>query len=304
MKLRQLEAIRAVMASGTTTHAAELMGLTQSAVSRLITQLEDELGLSIFDRRHGRLQITPEGQHFYDIARKVLDGIDQINATARDIRMLQAGALRILAMPALAYGLLPGTIGKINAQYKQVKISVGVGSRAQIEDGIASAQYDVGIATLPVDQQGIEVEDLCAVDCVAILPARHPLAAKNVITAQDLAALPFISLTSGTLFRYRVDELFATLGVRRSLLVEVPSTIMVSELVASGIGVSIVHPFVAAAFRANVAVKPFQPAIRFSYGLLFPASQTRSLLTRTFVDVIRSDVTETYGGRGAARGKS
>ena len=107
MKLRQLEAIRAVMASGTTTHAAELMGLTQSAVSRLVAQLEEELGLSIFDRRHGRLQITPEGQQFYDVAKKVLAGIDQIDATARDIRTLQAGALRILAMPALAYGLRP-----------------------------------------------------------------------------------------------------------------------------------------------------------------------------------------------------
>ena len=294
MKLRQLEAIRAVMASGTTTHAAELMGLTQSAVSRLITQLEEELGLSIFDRRHGRLQITPEGQHFYDVARKVLDGIDQINATARDIRTLQAGALRILAMPALAYGLLPRTIARINARYKQVKISVGVGTRAELEDGIASAQYDVGIATLPVEQQGIEVESLCAVDCVAILPPDHPLAVQKTVSAKDMEGLPFVSLSSGTLFRYSIDEMFASLGIRRGMLVEVPSTIMVSELVAGGIGVSIVHPFVAAAFRDHVVTRPFEPAVRFEYGLLFPASQTRSLLTRTFVETIRADIAETY----------
>ena len=81
---------------------------------------------------------------------------------------------------------MPRTIGKINAQYKQVKISVGVGSRAELEDGIASAQYDVGIATLPVDQQGIEVETLCAVDCVAIVPAGHPLSSRKTIAAQDL----------------------------------------------------------------------------------------------------------------------
>ena len=294
MKLRQLEAIRAVMASGTTTHAAELMGLTQSAVSRLITQLEEELGLGIFDRRHGRLQITPEGQHFYDIARKVLDGIDQISATAKDIRTLQAGALRILSMPALAYGLLPRTISKINAQFKQVKISVGVGVRADLEDGVASAQYDVGIATLPVDQQGIDVEPLCAVDCVAVLPVDHPLTVQDSISADDMAELPFVSLSSGTLFRYRIDEQFAKQSVHRSLLLEVPSTIMVCELVAAGIGVSIVHPFVAAAFRDHVVARPFTPAIRFEYGLLFPASQTRSLLTRTFTDTIRADIAETY----------
>ena len=64
MKLRQLEALRAVVICGTTTQAGELMGLTQSAVSRLISQLENELGLDIFDRLQGRLRITPEGQHF------------------------------------------------------------------------------------------------------------------------------------------------------------------------------------------------------------------------------------------------
>ena len=79
MKLRQLEAMRAVLARGTTTHAAETIGLTQSAISRLITQLEDEVGLRLFDRRQGRLQITPEGQHFYAIAEKVLAGVDQIS---------------------------------------------------------------------------------------------------------------------------------------------------------------------------------------------------------------------------------
>ena len=102
MKLRQLEALRAVVASGTTTQAADLLGLTQSAISRLISQLETELGLNIFDRRHGRLRITPEGQHFYDVVKKVLSSVDQITATARDIRTLKTGALRIIAMPALA----------------------------------------------------------------------------------------------------------------------------------------------------------------------------------------------------------
>ncbi len=294
MKIRQLEAIRAVMASGTTTHAAELMGLTQSAVSRLVAQLEEELGLNIFDRRHGRLQITPEGRQFYDVAKKVLAGIDQIDATARGIRTLQAGALRVLAMPALAYGLLPRTIAKIYTRFKQVKISVGVGTRAELEDGIASSQYDVGIATLPVDQQGIDTELLCEVDCVAILPKGHDLAKKPALDAGDFSGQPFVSMSTGTLFRYKVDEMFAVSEIRRSLLVEVPSTIMVCELVASGIGVSVVHPFVAAGFRDNIVVRPFAPALRFQYGLLFPTNQQKSLLTKTFVETIRADIAEHY----------
>lgn len=290
MKLRQLEAMRAVLARGTTTHAAEALGLTQSAVSRLITQLEDEVGLRLFDRRHGRLLITPEGQHFFAIAEKVLAGVDQISATARDIRTLQVGTLRIIAMPALGYGLLPDTIAKIKARHKQVKISVNFGSRRDLERGLASAEYDFGIATLPVDQDLIEGEPLCGVNAVCVLPLDHPLAGKSSIEAADLEGMPFISMESGAFFRYRIDELFGRLGIPRSLGIEVQSTIMICNLVAKGLGVSIVHPFIADNFANQLVTRPFEPAIRFDYGLLFPAGQTRSQITTEFVKTLQESL--------------
>ncbi|MDH5749509.1 MAG: LysR family transcriptional regulator [Rhodospirillales bacterium] len=294
MKLRQLEAMRAVVASGTTTQAAELLGLTQPAVSRLITQLEDELCLNIFDRRHGRLRITPEGQHFYDVAQKVLASIDQITATARDIRTLQAGALRIIAMPALAYGLLPDTIAKFNAEYNQIKVSVVMGNRQDIEEGIEGAQYDLGIATLPNTQQSIDVEPLFAVNCVCIAPKGHPFEKLERVTAKDMSGMSFISLSAGTLFRYRIDELFGSLGIERKLVIEAPSTLLSCNLVARGVGVTIVHPFIATAYGDSVISRPFDPAIRLEYGLLFPSGHSRSLITKTFVETLRNDLINQY----------
>lgn len=282
--------MRAVLARGTTTHAAETIGLTQSAVSRLITQLEDEVGLRLFDRRQGRLQITPEGQHFYAIAEKVLAGVDQISATARDIRTLQAGTLRIIAMPALGYGLLPDTIAKVRARYKQVKIAVDFGDRHALERGLANAEYDFGIATLPVDHELIEGEPLCGINAVCVLPAGHPLADRRVIRAADLDGSSFVSMESGAFLRYRIDEMFGRLGVRRTLNVEAQSTIMVCSLVAKGLGVSIVHPFIAETFENQVLVRPFEPAIRFDYGLLFPAGQTRSQIATEFVKTLQESL--------------
>lgn len=283
MKLRQLEAMRAVLSRGTTTHAAELMGLTQSAVSRLITQLEQELGFNLFDRRHGRLMITPEGQQFYIVAEKVLSGIDQITATARDIQTLGTGTLRIIAMPALGYGMLPMTIAEVNANYPQVKISVDFGNRQEIEKGIANAEYDFGLATLPIEHDGIDIEPLCGVDAVCVTPINHPLARKKIIKASDLENEPFISIEPDGLFRYRTDELFGRLGVRRKLGIETKSTIMICSLVAAGVGLSIVHPFIVDSLSDKIAARRFEPAIRFEYGLLFPTGVTRSQMTQTFV---------------------
>lgn len=290
MKLRQLEAMRAVMANGTTTRAAEVLGVTQSAVSRLVSQLESELGLNLFDRRHGRLLITPEGQNFYVIAEKVLAGIDQIKATARDIQSLNAGALRIFAMPALGYGLLPDTIAKIKARYGRVKITVDIGTRPELEGGIAAARYDFGLATLPIEHESIDIEPLCGVNAVCILPPDHPLAARETVAAADLSGESFISIEPGALFRYRIDELFGGLGIRRSLRIEAQSTVMVCNMVAKGIGVSIVHPFIAETFGDSITVRRFEPALRFDYGMLFPAGQTRSKITREFVATLRDSV--------------
>lgn len=283
-------AMRAVVARGTTTHAAELLGLTQSTVSRLIIQLEEDLGVKLFERRHGRLLITPEGQHVYDIAHKVLDGVDHLNATARDVRTLRAGALRIIAMPALAYGLLPDTIARVTRRYPSVKISVDVGWRSDLENGITRSNYDLGLATLPVSEDAIEIEPLCAIDAVCVVPASDPLAEKQAIVAQDLAGASFISIDARTMLRFRTDELFGSLGVRRSLNIEAQSSHMACNLVARGLGVSIVHPFIAETFSPRVQIRQFSPSLRLEYGILFPSGQRRSLLSEVFVEWLREDV--------------
>ena len=294
MKLRQLEALRAVVVSGTTTQAGELMGLTQSAVSRLIRQLEDELGLSIFDRRNGRLRITPEGQQFYDLVGKLLTGIDHISATARDIRTLQSGALRIIAMPALAYGLLPDTITEISKKYSRIKVSVEMGTRQDVEEGVEKMHFDFGVATLPINQQSVDVESLFTANGVCVIPRGHPLAKKNNIDAKDLEDVPFISLNPGSLLRYRTDEVFGRLGIKRSLRIEAPSTLLATNLVAKGLGVSIIHPFIASAYGDKVVARPFEPSLRYDYGLLFPIGQTRSKITTIFVEKLRQEIAKTY----------
>ena len=188
-------------------------------------------------------------------------------------------------MPALGYGLIPETIARLKSRHKQIRISVDFGTRRELEKALANAEYDFGIATLPVDHELLEVELLCGVAAVCVLPVDHPLADKPVIEAADLDGSSFVSMESGAFFRYRIDEMFGRLGVRRDLNIEAQSTIMVCNLVAKGLGVSIVHPFIAEPFRGRLLLKPFEPAIRFDYGLLFPAGQTRSQIT---VEVVRT----------------
>jgi len=140
------------------------------------------------------------------------------------------------------------------------------------------------------------MEPLCGMDAVCITPLDHRLTKEKIVYAQDLAGEQFISLEPGTMFRYRTDEIFGGLGLRRKISVEAQSTVMVCNLVASGIGLSLVHPFVAHTFTDRIAIRPFEPAIRFEYGLLFPAGVTRSKITQEFTDTLKKSVADLSDG--------
>src|ERR1039458_2976050 len=110
MKIRQMQALRALVQTGTTSGAAQLLHMTQSAVSKLVTQIGTELNVHIFDRLHGRLVMTPEGRAIYEDVNRILAAIDDLRAKTHDIGALTGRAIRIGAMPALGYGLLSRTI--------------------------------------------------------------------------------------------------------------------------------------------------------------------------------------------------
>ena len=287
VKIRQLEAMRAVATTGTTTQAAAVMGLTQSAVSRLVSQLEEGLGFVLFDRHRGRLTITPEGQEFFTIAERILDEIDRIRETAINIRAHSAGTLRIVAMPAIGTCMLPKPLQLLQLENKRLNVIVHLKNRSELQHAVADRQYDFGLATLPMVQQGLSVEPLCRVRSVLIMPKGHRLADKQTVSANDLDGERFVSLSADTVMRYRTEDLFTRLKIKRQVTVEAQSTILMGNLVELGLGVAVVHPFVADHFEGRVEVRPFEPAIEISYGLIFPKGSRRLRIVDSFAEKMR-----------------
>jgi DNA-binding transcriptional LysR family regulator len=287
MKIRQLEALRAVVSTGTTMQAAEVLGMTQSAVSRLISQLEDSLGFALFDRHRGRLTITPEGQEFFSVAERILIEIDQIRETADNIRANRIGTLRIAAMPAIGTCMLPKPLQMLQGDYPNLKVIVDLKNRSDLQHAIADRNYDFGLATLPISQQGLSVEPFCKVRAVLIMPLGHPLSAQEEVGVGDLDGESVISLSADTIMRYRTEELFSRHKIDRRPTVEAQSTIMLGNMVALGMGVAVIHPFVADHFAGKVDVRPFNPAVEISYGLVYPEGTPRREIVDRFAANMR-----------------
>ncbi len=294
LNLRQLEAFRAVMLGGTTTRASVLLGVSQPSVSRLIDDLEVQLGVKLFMRERGRLYPTEEAQWLFTEAQEALTRLDRLDTAVRDIRHLSVGELRIVAAPPIAHSLVPKALERLRGTYPNLRVSIQVTTRRELRDWTNAQRFDIALPTLPIDYPEAKTEALGAVNCVCIMPLGHPLAEKTVVHAADLADATFVSLIPEILTRFRIDRLFEDAGVQRSrMLVEVQSTSGVCTLVAAGLGVSIVDPFTAVTFQPfGLAIRPFLPRFEMRYGMLFPIGRTRTKLAAAFAQAAKDIVAE------------
>jgi DNA-binding transcriptional LysR family regulator len=291
LKIRNIEAFHALMMAGTTTEAATMLRVSQPAISRMIGQLERDLGFALFKRAKGRLLPTPEAEIFDGEVEKSFIGIDKLARTAEDIRAKRTGHLRIVGMPALSLGFVPKVLDRFMQTRPRLKVTLEVRSSQKVIEWIAAQQFDLGLAVMPVDHPAIEVEPLDPSEAVCVLPPGHPLAAKQTIVPRDLEGVAFVSLGTEHRVRFEIDQAFEAVGVKRSVQVVAQLSAVVCQLVERGRGAGIVDPFTAADFaERGVVVRPFRPAVFFNTALLYPAHRPRSRLTEDFAALLKSSL--------------
>lgn len=268
MKIRQMEAMRAVVRAGTTKDAAPRILLTQSAVSKLVNQLEDELNVTLFHRHGGQMVLTPEGRLIYEDVERVLTIVDEMQAKSRDTGAMRAGKLRIGTMPALGHGLLPHALEALQHSFPNATVVIEEQPRIRIEEQVLSGYYDLGFVTLPIQSDRLTVTDLGTVSAVCVMPGDHRLIEKEIIDVHDLADEYVISVDPNTLLRHRTDALFGEARVRRKLTVQTQSTLLACNLVKAGVGLAIVHPLIAHSFLPSIEYRPFRPKIELKYAVI------------------------------------
>lgn len=289
MKIRQIEAFRAVMIAESVTRAAEMLKISQPSMSRLIADLETNTGLALFARRKGRLYPTPEAMYLYDEVEKSFVGLEKISDVVRDIRNLKTGQLRIACLPGLALRFLPALITEFLHDRPEVMVSLQPRSSPKIHEWLESQQFDIGIAE-PTDHPAIDIE-LLEFRCVCVLPKGHYLANKDVITPKDLDGLPFISLNSDHMTTHQMANAFRAAGAKRNISVETRLFAPACAFVAEGRGVAIADPITAAECKCwGIVARRFEPAITFEFGILYPAHRPHSLLIDEFVSVLKERI--------------
>lgn len=283
MKFRQLEAFHSLMISGSTVRAAELMQITQPAVSRSIAELEASLGFTLFDRVRGRMVPTTEGQLFFREVSESFKGMDRLRSAAASIRDFGSGHLKVASLSALGAEVVPKAIQDFRRSKPRVRITLQILPSAQVRNQVVDGNFDIGLAADEIDRSGVDTTHFGGFSGVIAMSPHHPLAKRDILGPEDLAGQPMIGLAPEDRARHRFDAILSEAGVSPEYVVETPSSTTTCALALAGDAVGLVNPLVVEGFVARgLEVRPFAPSVNFRSFLLFRPDIQRSKLVRDF----------------------
>jgi LysR family transcriptional regulator, transcriptional activator of the cysJI operon len=239
---RRLQVFHTVARVMSFTKAAEILHMTQPAVTFQIKQLEDAFNTRLFDRTHNKITLTEAGRVVYDYAEQILESYAKMANDVKDLTGDITGALVIGASTTIAEYLLPRLLGVFKKQFPDVTLRLQVGNTDAIVSMVENNLLDLGIVEAPVYNKNLEVITCRLDELVVIVPPDHPLAAFDTIRAEQLTQYPFILREEGSGTRVVIDEYMRNAGMNFidfDIVMELGSPESVKMAVESEVGVAI-----------------------------------------------------------------
>jgi len=240
MDLRQLEIIRAIADTGSFTAAGEKLHVSQSAISRQILLLEDELGEPVFHRIGRRIRITPAGESLLQLSHRVFRDLQETVTTISDKREALSGTMRLVGGMTVCLYVFPALLAEVRRVHPHLDMKVTVGSAERSIAMLRSGAGDLGMITLPVEATDLVSVPVLEEELLLITYPAHPLAKKKSITPADLDKQEFVLFETGSITRRLVESFFARESVEPEIIMETENVEIIKAMVRNGLGISII----------------------------------------------------------------
>jgi DNA-binding transcriptional LysR family regulator len=246
MDVRQLEMFRAVAEEGGFTRAAQRLKVSQSAVSRQVKLLEEELGGLLLHRTGKGVTVTAQGELLLKAANRIHRDLQDVAWEISETQKLQRGRLSLGGGMTVCMYVLPRLLKKFRSLYKEVDLRVTSGTSEAILRLVRNHQVDLGLLTLPIVATDLEVQPVLKEEMVVVTAPRHPLARQRTVDAKSLGRFPLVLFERGSNTRKVLDELFLEEEIPTDVAMETENVEIIKAMVASGLGISVI-PYAAIA---------------------------------------------------------
>lgn len=243
MSDRRLQVFHTVAGVLSFTRAAELLNMTQPAVTHQIRQLEADFNTRLFDRENNRISLTRAGEEVLKYANQIIDLYGDMHESVKSLTGDQSGLVTLGASTTIAEYMLPGLLGEFRQNFPDVQVRLRVANTDAIVHMVADNTIDLGVVEGDVSNQYLLIEDCLADELRVIMPPDHVLATKTAVEPADLIAHPFIFREDGSGTRSVIANFLQAHELNEDDLnqpFELGSTEAIKGAVQAGMGISIV----------------------------------------------------------------
>ncbi|WP_244898826.1 LysR substrate-binding domain-containing protein [Pseudomonas oryzihabitans] len=276
------------MNAGSTSKAAQVLGISQPAISQSIRKLETSAGLQLFQRAHGRLIPTEEAQALMIDVDRLFIGMDAIEHRIKSLRQFGTGRLAIAVHPLVGNAFMPRVLAEFDLMQRDIRVSLRVQSSREVHQEVSAGLCDFGVMADEMPAAGLEHSEFLNERGVIAMPQGHPLARKSCISARDLANCEFIALNPEDSSRRRLEVALDSAQVALNVRVETAYLHTICNLVLRGTGIAFINPLAAIDFVGRgLVIRPFELDIRTRSLLVFRPGKPLSDTARQLLKVMR-----------------
>lgn len=239
MNTSQLETFLIISKTLSFRKAGEILNLTQPAVSAQIKSLEEELGTVLIDRSQP-ISLTDRGFIFLEHAEKILGIIDDMKNRFSDLSMTPQGHIVLGTTTSIAIQILPRVLSYFQNQYPLIKTTIISMPSTQVLTAVENGSVDIGINYLYERSPNIKSSILYYDTYELVVAPNHPLAKKRHIDVSELIDVPMIMLSSDTIGRKLVDNMFRKFSIKPNIVMELSSSEEIKRMAELNLGAAFV----------------------------------------------------------------
>lgn len=281
MNIRKYIAFLQTVEVGNVTQSAQLLGYTQSAVSKMISDLESEWNTKLLIRGYDGVQLTSDGLTLLPLIQAVVRDYNNLNFMVSEIHHVQAGLLRLGSFPSFSSGLLPLILKSFHEKYPHISIQLSCGEYGDISDSLHRGMLDCAFLAMPTAGD-LEVDFLMEDALVAILPPNHPLAGAELYPLERLPQEDLIRLKETQ--DYEINRFLDNLPFPLNTAYEIQSDFALLAMVESGLGISIVHDLMLRPSRYDLVRLPLSHTEYRRIGIARKRDAGLSTITKLFIE--------------------